>query len=284
MASKSWRNLIRTAAALCFVAGSGAQAGGVFYASDFDPLGFAGTAKWYVDDQCDLAGKSNNYYAVNALNAGCKVALYSLTIQLWENTNGGPFTTVELALGNKTDSKLIELTFASEMTPDYAYANPSPYHVPFLPDPHLVLGISVYDHKLAGLDTLLIEPACGDNGSQYNGCFGVQFTSGLLSSLAVLPFPALGNLGEKGAYLWKESPPFWDPRCHMSQFFYCAAEVETFVNGVGHAEFGPGDNGTGFSYLGRSPQGDTIPEPGSLALLGGALVAGWLTRRRKAAT
>ena len=42
MASKIWRNLIRTAAAACFVAGSGAQAGGVFYQSDFDPFGFAG--------------------------------------------------------------------------------------------------------------------------------------------------------------------------------------------------------------------------------------------------
>jgi hypothetical protein len=29
--------------------------------------------------------------------------------------------------------------------------------------------------------------------------------------------------------------------------------------------------------------GNRIPEPGSLALLGGALVAGWLTRRRKPA-
>ena len=40
MASKIWRNLIRTAAAACFVVGSSAQAGGVFYQSDFDPLDF----------------------------------------------------------------------------------------------------------------------------------------------------------------------------------------------------------------------------------------------------
>lgn len=52
MASKIWRNLIRTAAVACFVAGSTAQAGGVFYQSDFDPLGFAGSAKWFVDDNC----------------------------------------------------------------------------------------------------------------------------------------------------------------------------------------------------------------------------------------
>ena len=56
MASKIWRNLIRTAAAACFVVGSSAQAGGVFYQSDFDPLGFAGSAKWCVDDNCRLLG------------------------------------------------------------------------------------------------------------------------------------------------------------------------------------------------------------------------------------
>ena len=38
MASKIWRNLIRTAAAACFVAGSGAQAAGRFYQSDFAPV------------------------------------------------------------------------------------------------------------------------------------------------------------------------------------------------------------------------------------------------------
>ena len=62
MASKIWRNLIRTAAVACFVAGSTAQAGGVFYQSDFDPLGFAGSAKWFVDDNCGLGGKGRKMF------------------------------------------------------------------------------------------------------------------------------------------------------------------------------------------------------------------------------
>ena len=65
MASKIWRNLIRTAAAACFVAGSSAQAGGVFYQSDFDPVGFAGSAKWRVDDNCNIKTLATGYYGVD---------------------------------------------------------------------------------------------------------------------------------------------------------------------------------------------------------------------------
>jgi hypothetical protein len=47
-----------------------------------------------------------------------------------------------------------------------------------------------------------------------------------------------------------------------------------------------GEYGNGYRFVGTTfpvlaRDGGAIPEPGSLALLGGALVAGWLTRRRK---
>ena len=281
MASKIWRNLLRTAAVACFVAGSTAQAGGVFYQSDCDPLGFACSAKWFVDDNCGLGGKGNGYYLVNALGPACNVSLYSLTVQLWEsNPTSAAFPDVDAARANPVGSKFLELEFDSEYTTP---PSASPYHVFGLPDPHLVVGISVLNHELAGLDTLLIGPECGNNGGEFVGCFGVQFTSGALGFLAVPSLPALENLGDKGAYLWEQSPTWWNPGCRMSQFFFCASEVTTFVNGIGHATFETAGSSTGFRLLGRSPDGPTVPEPGSLALLGGALVAGWLTRRRKAA-
>lgn len=150
MASKIWRNLIRTAAVACFVAGSTAQAGGVFYQSDFDPLGFAGSAKWFVDDNCGLGGKGNGYYLVNALGPACNVSLYSLTVQLWEsNPTSAAFPDVDAARANPVGSKFLELEFDSEYTTP---PSASPYHVFGLPDPHLVVGISVLNHKLAGLE------------------------------------------------------------------------------------------------------------------------------------
>jgi hypothetical protein len=297
MANKIWRTLVRTAAAACFVVGSSAQAGGVFYASDFDPLGFAGTAKWYVDDNCRGSDGTlaNGYHAANLFApGGCDVALASLKVTLW---NGGASSLKDAKTDN--DPSIVSKDFANE------FVDQNPYGIP-IANPVLVAGFWVVNHELAGVDTFLIGPEFMTNtdpnlclGSSsvtcdVDGYYGVQFTSGNnwlvpFAPLLETAFPAIGNLRNPGAYLWEknsDSPPCATP---VGQFwwatFTCASEVAVTDNNTdGYAPFMKSAYAPyGFSYVGTSFDGPTVPEPGSLALLGGALVAGWITRRRKAA-
>jgi hypothetical protein len=281
------RALVGTAAAVCFATGFGANAAGVFYQSDFDPIGFAGSAKWYVDQNCFSVGSlfqdpvqpvskpDTGYQFVNVLGPGCTVSLYSLTVRLWNgdpdnnSSNGIKYPDLASAAQNAADSQLLELIYPSEY-----------------PNPGLVLGVHVVDGYLAGVDSLLYGPQCNTSDlTKMTGCYGVQFTSGE-SPLAplgqLLSGTALGNLDEKGAYLWKQ----WTPRfftCAMNAFFWCAGEVTDLLagEGDGFATFDTPGTTNGFRFLGTSPDGPTVPEPTSLVLLGGALVASWLTRRRK---
>lgn len=296
------RTLVRTAAAVCFAASFAVNAGGVFYQSDFDPLGFAGSAKWYVDDNCKVAGPNNTlvlqngYHGVNLFApGGCDVALAYLSVSLWK----GNWPTLKDATDN-LDNTLTSQLFPTEMLS--VGDNPQA-----IANPVLVAGIWVVDHELAGIDTFLIGPQkivnsygpCDDASTSptcIDGYYGVQFTSkhNWLAPLAETfigdIFPAIGNLNQAGAYLWErdsDSPPCATP---VKQFwwatFSCASEVavtDNTANG-GYAPFViSADAPNGFKPLGSSFDGPTVPEPGSLALLGGALVAGWLTRRRKLA-
>jgi hypothetical protein len=263
MASKIWRNLIRTAAAVCFVAGSSAHAGGVFYQSDFDPVGFKGTALWNVDQSCLHAG--TYYIGVNSFGS-CNVALVSLTVDLWNSATPGTVVTLNFDSDD------------GQVTP-----------------PHYVAGISVKLGELAGVDTFLIGPELGDPFGTGATQYGLQFTSGhqplpgFLSNYSFLPSAllggvpaALGNLSTAGVYLWE--PGNYStlnamglcPRAPWA-LFLCEKESEV-INAGGYADFIT----DGHPAFYRASL-DTIPEPGSLALLGGALVAGWLTRRRNAA-
>jgi hypothetical protein len=292
MVYKIWRTLVRTAAAVCFVVGSTAQAGGVFYQSDFDPLGFAGSAKWYVDDNCKTGPDGtlpNGYYGVNLFApGGCDVALAYLSVSLWQ----GGATTLDLAQG---DPSLVTVEFPREMVDD---STP-------ISNPVLVAGIWVVGGELAGVDTFLIGPKAitnitgtcnsttADPTCDILGDYGVQFTSGHnwlapLGSILGLRYPAIGNLPDPGAYLWEKNSDSRPCATPVTQFwwatFACAQEATVDDNGLGYAEFDTSTYGSGFKPLGRSINGDptNVPEPGSLALLGGALVAGWFTRRRKA--
>ena len=146
MASKIWRNLIRTAAAACFVAGSSAQAGGVFYQSDFDPLGFAGSAKWYVDDNCNLrAAFLAEAPAVRSITGGVNdpgIRMQRFAFEAFGIALGGWRSHVaDARLGN--DKTLVTVAFASE--PEV--------------DPKLVAGIFVWNGALAGVDTFMIRTA-----------------------------------------------------------------------------------------------------------------------------
>ncbi len=86
MASKIWRNLIRTAAAACFVVGSSAQAGGVFYQSDFDPLGFAGSAVWQRRCTTVMPGSAGTGYCMASIRSGATATwrLSALEVELWD--------------------------------------------------------------------------------------------------------------------------------------------------------------------------------------------------------
>ena len=270
MGSKIWLNLIRTATAACVVASFSANAGGVFYQSDFDPLGFAGSAKWRVDDNCNIGSLASGYYGVNLLApGGCNVALWTLDVSLWE----GGAANVAAAAGDPT---LISVSFDNEQ----GSANPT-----------MVAGIWVQGGELAGVDTFLIGPKWIDNTptGTIAANFGVQFTSahsplGVLAPWFGGSIPAIGNLPVAGAYLWQEGytrwtrPLEWVGLCpeYLWGTFACAKEVS--VDSNGYAAF------TGDRAFYRIPDPDAVvPEPGSLALLGGALVAGWFTRRRKVA-
>lgn len=269
------RTLAGTAAAVCFAASFATNAGGVFYQSDFDPLGFAGSAQWRVDDNCNIKSLATGYYGVNLLSpGGCDVALWSLTVSLW---TGGSTTLPTIA----SDPSLITVPFENEASSN---------------DPTLVAGIYVINATgtngaLAGVDTFLIGPELINNGlsgsAKIAGKFGVQFTSGHspLGALDLLfggSVPAITNLVTQGAYLWEEKrTPLltYLGLCpeELWASFACSKESTVVQNS------GPNGGYARFTNLNADGTFQQIPEPGSLALLGGALVAGWFSRRRKAA-
>ncbi len=284
MTNKIWRPIVRAAvlvASLC--AGTMSQAA-VFYQSKFDPLGFAGTAVWKVEDNCGIAALPNGYYGVNLFDVGgCDVALFSLTVSLWE--------------GSAPDivSAATDHTLVTEIFPDESLSS----------DPELVAGIYVKNGALAGVDTFLIGPQritntaqclpsnaldCGEIDQE----FGVQFTSGhapspgFLSLVSALPSglfggipAAAGNLSVPGAYLWEQGNYRllnWSGICPaLAWTFVCEAEVP--LQDGGYARFTNLNADGTFPVL--TDADPTVPEPASLALVFGALGAGWLARRRK---
>jgi hypothetical protein len=275
MASKIWRNLIRTAAAACFVAGSNAQAGGVFYQSDFDPVSFIVKVIYKVDTRClETSG------LVWANNGGdCTVEFYSVVATLKDSN------------GNKG-------------------------YVDFVPEGQVTLYPSIIkaiyvdegasqgsdDNQLVGVAMLptLIGPATTRNiyngGTEYDSkddLNGTWWLSFLTADLGLQIFAdTLANFFDRD---FQYTPPFeasallYQRVCGWSSS--CWPEQVQGEGGVAEL-LGPNDpvNPTsGYVHKGSNIRVDSdgnaipIPEPGSLALLGGALVAGWITRRRKAA-
>lgn len=245
------RTLAGTAAAVCFAASFAANAAGVFYQSDFDPVDFFGSVTWHVQDPVNCLQVPDGYYGVNLFNTGpqCQVSISNLSY------------TVDYGGGN-----VANLQFGPESETN----------------PFLVAGIWVIDNKFAGADTFLIGPLPGYGTSE--GGYGVQFTSGYFQTHPIPSWlnalsPAFGNLSVPGAYLWEQTRS----RCPSLMFnlYLCAREVDT-TNPSGQYAVYTNRNADGTFPLAGSDTGQ-LPEPGSLALLGGALVAGWVVRRRRSA-
>jgi hypothetical protein len=289
MASKIWRNLIRTAAAVCFVAGSGAQAGGVFYQSDFDPDPFSLKVVFRVDDACTR----NAYVSVNgwpSSAAGCTVTLYNVTATLRHfttvNVNGVPVVVQD------------DITYLDFVTPSNPYPSPEIIRGAYFANtdsdpntPNELVGIDwVLDFLMPQIPLPYIGPEVIDNTAKLDGKYWIRFKNEPDNNdLDLIP--------ESIALLYKETclpkPSYLGGGCFL--------RYPALVPGDGgRAIVVPVDGGDPgdplYKNLGSTAPSsfdvdgtpvfdrvDPIPEPGSLALLGGALVAGWLTRRRKAA-
>jgi hypothetical protein len=289
MASKIWRNLIRTAAAVCFVAGSGAQAGGVFYQSDFDPYHFIVKNILWVNSTVNgtdssgcLSGQGWTYTSSlwnpgSVRNQGCNVTLYSSVATLNSTLPSGDVAYIDF----------VEAPTAPSTTSD-----------PSAIAENIVLAIYVEAGNLAGVlwAPVLVGPEpsvteendpyclaslgglCTGNDADLQGSWKVRFGNNLLDLLV----PPIEPPFDAYAFLYHEGP------CTFLSFLSRAngcynyedyAVLQTSENNADRYGDGYQNVGTTFPTLDRS--GGVIPEPGSLALLGGALVAGWITRRRK---
>lgn len=250
------RALASTAAAVCFAASFAANAAGVFYQSDFDPVDFIVKAIFNVDylsgSQCRASDGFVFANALDGLNSPgrqCDVSLYS-------------------AVGTLTDGS------------ETAYL---PFVTPANPLTNLILGAYIQGGELAGIlwdPTVLLGPLTTSDYSNndLNGTWKLSFIS---SDLTGPPFDSTAVLWEQeqhrrcvttifGRYCWTETE--WEPEY--------TAELIYQRNPVGYRPLGdvPPEIALDGEAILRS---NDVPEPGSLALLGGALVAGWFSRRRK---
>lgn len=253
------RALAGTAAAVCFAASFAANAGGVFYQSDFDPVDFIVKAIFNVDSvsgsQClDSDGFvfANSLDGLNSPGRQCDVSLYS-------------------AVGTLTDG--VETRYLPFVTP----ANPVT---------NLILGIYVEGHELAGIlwdPSVLLGPIQTTGYAPLDGTWKLSFIS---TDVNGPPFDSTAVLWEQDQHLRCVTIPFVGRRCwtvttwepeYTAQLIYTRDPMEIGYRPLG--EDPPTIAEDGEAIL----RGNDVPEPGSLALLGGALVAGWVTRRRKRA-
>ena len=282
MVYKIWRTLVRTAAAACFVAGSSAQAGGVFYQSDFDPYTFIVKNILWVNSTSSsdcLSGSgwtpTNSAWNLgSARNPDCTVSLYSSVATL--NSDTGDVAYIDFVRAPTAPSTTSDPSAIAE---------------------NIVLAIYVEAGNLAGVlwAPVLVGPersltegnnaycvgiGCTGNDPDLAGRWKVQFGNNLLDLLV----PPIEPPFDAYAFLYHEGPCTF--RSLLSRANGCYnyedyAVLQTSENNADRYGDGYQNVGTTFPTLDRS--GGVIPEPGSLALLGGALVAGWFTRRRKAA-
>ncbi len=120
-----------------------------------------------------------------------------------------------------------------------------------VPDP--VLGVFIQGNQVVGADTSIFGPQIGSLPPIYSGRLWLEFVSGEMPppilTLSIVDTPTV----DRGAFLWACDNFIDETRvCESPQVRTTNPGVVTFQR---------------------------IPEPGSLALIFGALAAGWLARR-----
>lgn len=243
------RASIGAAAAACFALSSATHAA-VYYQSSFDPFNFSVEAIFEVDapasSRC-LTGPSGwvlaNVWA--APTRPCTVTLISAVATV---VDGTPPETVYI--------------------PFVSYSNPNP-------NPNIIFAIYDNDGEPGGVAWLpgLIGPQYTiDNvNDSLNGKWWLSFFNN--DMLGPPPHDSTAYL-----YHGEQCGMFLGFRKCIPQRVPGSAGIATIVNDIYPSGFRPLGNERPTLGINGAP----VPEPGSLALVLGALGAGWLTRRRKA--
>jgi hypothetical protein len=237
------RALVRTAAAVCFAASFAAQA--AYYSSTWDPPSLVVNAIIKVD------GCGTTPF-VWANQGGCTASLFS-TVATLNSVDGGP----QLDPARYIDF-IVPTGFYYSGSPAITDPNADDVILGLFFGPTGLTGILWNPFKFLGSNTAPREEF--PNNLPHEGPWKLSF----------LNTPTAGDLYRSTALLWD---------CFHR---HCSELEDTAV--LQFQDFG--DSELQFVPLGDNPprlarDGSVIPEPGSLALIAGALSAGWITRRRR---
>jgi hypothetical protein len=280
------RTLAGTVAAVCFAASFAANAAGVFYQSDFDPFTFIVKNILWVNSTANsdcLSGDGWTYTnsawnPSSVRNPGCTVSLYSSVATL-NSTNGIDVAYIDFVRAPTAPSTTSDPSAIAENIVLGIYLDTQDNLAGVLWAPVL---IGPEYSTTANGDIYCAGSAClSPNGmdTDLQGRWKVQFVNDPIDLLVPPqepPFDAYALL-------------FHRERCSFSNFVtgcYSYEDYAVLQTSENNSEYyGDGFRfvGTEFPVLARDGGALDVPEPGSLALLGGALVAGWYTRRRKVA-
>ena len=252
MSNKGLRMLMCVALAAA-VGGIGTSARATVVSAKFDPvtptLTFAGSVLFNLSDGCSSVATPTFYY-VNGFAgsggstlAGCTVNMLNATVTL---TNSA----------DKSETDTIEFP------PDYL-------------DGFAVWGVDLEGSTVLGIDTYFIGPAFGGvkPSSPFFGPWYIEFSDSLDE-----PSPDRFGLDPSGAITGDIINTV--ELCRGSIFIVFPIPPSSSCPSLG------GTGGGSVAYLADNTYnvvGATVPEPGSLGLLLGALGAGWWMRRRKVA-
>jgi hypothetical protein len=241
------------AAAVCFALSSAAHAA-VYYQSTFDPFNFSVEAIFEIDapasSRC-LTGPSGWVWA-NAFASAARPCTVTLVSAVATVVDGTPPETIHI--------------------PFVSYTNPNP-------NPNIIYALYDDDGAPGGIAWLpgLIGPqtTSGNVNDSLNGKWWLQF---LNNDAGVLPSGPPPHNSTAYLYHGEQCFTFLGFRKCIPQRVPGSSGIATIVNDV---------YTSGFRTLGSqrptlAANGTPVPEPGSLALVLGALGAGWLALRRKA--